>query len=293
MISNLASIEVEAPLTREIPTVPPPSTWSGFTVSRYIHQSIFIQERTLAHHTIQFNFGDPVFLSWKSKEKWTSEICSTGNIVALLSKGEVEELQWPGELNMLEISFDASFIDTLLEKESFRFRELYNVYDPLLRDIVVNFHDNLYADRILEKLYLESLAVACAIHVGTNYSVDDKKIFAPKGKLSSYQLKNIIDYVRSGIHSVITLEELAALVHLSVFHFSRLFKNTVGVSPYQFVLRMKIEYAKKFIKCKQPIGDIAYKLGFTDSAHFCNTFKKFTGQSPLQSSIIADYGSLL
>jgi AraC-like DNA-binding protein len=289
MISTLASIEAETPLTAGIPTIRPLETCNGFSVTRYNHQSMFTQGRTLAHHTIQFNFGDPVFLSWKSNEKTTSEICSTGNLVALLSKGEVEELQWVGEFNMLEISYDASFIDTLLEKESFTFREVYNVYDPLLRDIVVSFHDNIYADCLHEKLYAESLAVACAIHVGTNYAVGDKKIFAPKGKLSSYQLKNIIDYVRSGIHKVITLEELAALAHLSVFHFSRLFKNTVGVSPYQFVLRMKIEYAKKFIKRKEPIGDIAYRLGFTDSAHFCNTFKKFTGQAPLQSNIITDY----
>ena len=124
--------------------------------------------------------------------------------------------------------------------------------------------------------------MACAIHLATTYSSNDKKVFAPKGKLSSHQLKNILERVRASIHGAITLDELAATIHLSIFHFSRLFKNTVGVSPYQFVLQMKIEYAKKLIKRKEPVGDIAYSLGFTDSAHFCNAFKKFTGQSPLQ-----------
>lgn len=180
MISNLASIEAETPLTLEIPTIRSLEMCNGFSVRRYNHQSMSMQERTLDHHTIQFNLGDPVFLSWKSNEKWTSEICNTGNIVALLSKGEAEELQWVGKFNMLQISYEASFIETLLETESFRFRELYNVYDPLLKDIVCSFHGNLYTDCLYEKLYIESLAVACAIHLGTNYAIGEKKNICSK-----------------------------------------------------------------------------------------------------------------
>jgi AraC family transcriptional regulator len=79
---------------------------------------------------------------------------------------------------------------------------------------------------------------------------------------------------------------MAASVYLSVFHFSRLFKNTLGVSPYQFVLNMKVDYAKNLIKSKKSISDIAHALAFTDSAHFCNAFKKLTGCSPLQFNVM-------
>jgi AraC family transcriptional regulator len=89
--------------------------------------------------------------------------------------------------------------------------------------------------------------------------------------------------VRTHLHGVITLDQLAASAHLSIFHFSRLFKNTIGLSPYQFVLKMKIEYSKTLIRHNnESIGDIAFSLGFTDSAHFCNAFKKITGHSPLK-----------
>ena len=111
---------------------------------------------------------------------------------------------------------------------------------------------------MIEKLYAESLGVACAIHLGTAYALGNKKIFAPKGKLSSHQLRTIVDLVHSCIHGTITLEDLAASIHLSVFHFSRLFKNTVGVSPYQYVLRLKIEYAQNLIKRKQSIGRLSH-----------------------------------
>jgi AraC family transcriptional regulator len=257
------------------------NAWKGFTVKRYIRSDMYVPARTLSRHTLQFNFGAPISLSWKSEGKWTSSVCNTGNLVELLSEGDKEELQWNGDYNALEIEFEPTFIDKLVEKDNFKFREQHNVNDSLLKDIVVRLYEDANSG-LTEKLYAESLGVACAIHLASTYSISNKKIFAPKGKLSSWQLKNVIELVRSCIHGVVTLEELASSIHLSVFHFSRLFKNTVGVSPYQFVLRQKIEYAKKLIKRREAVGDIAYMLGFTDSAHFCNAFKKFTGQSPLQ-----------
>jgi len=282
MISNFTSGEDPGtinPETREV--FSSNGTWRGFTVKRYIGAPLYYQKRILSHHTLQFNFGGPISLSWRSGGSWISGVCNTGHIVELLAQGEKEELQWNGNYNALEIAFDPSFIDTLLEIENFKFREQRNIYDPLLTDIVTKLYDDAHSG-LVEKLYTESLGIACAIHLATTYSLSGKKLFAPKGKLSSHQIKTVIDYVKSSIHGVVTLEELAACIHLSVFHFSRLFKNTVGVSPYQFVLRMKIEYAKKLIKRKDSIGEIAYGLGFTDSAHFCNAFKKFTGWSPLQ-----------
>ncbi len=254
----------------------------GFTMRQYYREAGAESERISSNHLLQFNFGNPISLSWKSNGIWTTGVCNTGNMVELLPKGQREELVWNPEYYALELALNPSFIDTLMEFENFRLRKQHNLFDPLLSELVKELREACYSGAA-EKLYVESLGVACAIHIATTHSESDKKIFAPKGKLSSHQLRTIIDFVRSSIHDVITLEELASSIHLSVFHFSRLFKNTVGVSPYQFVLRMKIEFSKNLIKRKQPIGDIAYSLGFTDSAHFCNAFKKLTGISPLQS----------
>lgn len=285
MIAVFTNVEEET-LSRPLHNVTTYDSWSGFKVTKYVHNPRPLAERTLSHHTLQFNVGSPVKMSWKSLDKWNTAMCDTGNVVGLLSPGETAEVQWEKEFECLEIAFHPHFIDRLVEKENFKFREQRNIYDALLNDLALKLSQDALSDRIVEKLYVESLAVTCAIHLATTYSVSTKKVFAPKGKLSSFQLKSAIDYVRSYIHGMISLEGIAASAHLSVFHFSRLFKNTVGVSPYQFVLHLKIEYAKRLIREKLTVGDIAYSLGFTDSAHFCNAFKKITGHSPLQFSSV-------
>jgi AraC family transcriptional regulator len=255
---------------------------NGFTVRRYNTRSLDITQLPKLHHALSFNCGDPFFMSWKAGQKWAKGMCTTGNVVTLRSSGDHDHAHCFQHYDKLEISFNPNFIDALLEKENFQFHSQYNIQDSLLRDVATKLYEGNLSTRSAEHLYVESLAITCAIHLATNYSTNHKKIFAPKGKLSSHQLKKLIDYVQANIHGVVTLDEMAASVYLSVFHFSRLFKNTVGISPYRFVLNMKIDYSKKLIKSKRPISDIAYALAFTDSAHFCNAFKKHTGYSPLQ-----------
>ena len=283
MTSILATIENEVTTAHENYKIfSSDGTWKGFKIEHCIHPPMSLSHSNLAHHVVWFNIGLPLEIKWKSNGKWAEALCETGNVIGLLSNSEREEIQWRNSCNSLELYFDTDFIDKLLEKDNFRFSEQRNLNDAFLQDIAMKLYQGCHSGNGIEKMYGESLSIACAIHLATNYPISDKRIFAPKGKLSSHQLRQVIDYVRSSIHTVISLEGLASTIHLSIFHFSRLFKNTLGVSPYQFVLQLKIEYAKRLIKQKQPIGDIAYKLGFTDSAHFCNAFKKITGQSPLQ-----------
>lgn len=280
VISNFTSKKAAQKLNKkEMEVLTDPRAWA---TRRYVRTPQHDSERTHSHHILQVNLGSPFLLSWKLHGQWSTGACDTGNIVQLLSPGEKEQLLSDQEFDTLEIVFDIGFIDKILGKENFRFQSQYNLHDPVLTAFVKKLHESRHSVTE-EKLYTQSLAMACAVHLAATYSVSNKKVFAPKGKLSSHQMRAVIEFARESIYKSVTLEELAACCHLSVFHFSRLFKNSVGISPYQFVLRMKIEHARNLIKRKQTIGDIAYSLGFTDSAHFCNIFKKLMGHSPLQS----------
>ena len=273
MVSN-SDVENKSPLIGHIPENP-------FRIARKLFSLKISLEENAMYHSIQLNDGPPFTILNKTQGRLESSTCKPGSLIQLISKGKQSKLHCEEEYSAIELLFDPHFIDAILEKDNFTFGDRYNFDDPLLSRIIRELFSASSA-KTADTLYIHSLAVACAIHLATTYPENNKRIFSLKGKLSSHQLNSVISFVRCTINRTVTLEELAICCHLSVFHFSHLFKNTVGVSPYQYVLRTKIEQARTLIKNKRPVGDIAYSLGFTDSAHFCNAFKKFTGHSPLK-----------
>ena len=75
---------------------------------------------------------------------------------------------------------------------------------------------------------------------------------------------------------------MCRFVNVSKFHFIREFKNEVGITPYQFILNLKIKKIRQGVILQQPLSDLALDYGFSDQSHLCNTFKKYMGVSPLQ-----------
>ena len=70
---------------------------------------------------------------------------------------------------------------------------------------------------------------------------------------------------------------------MSPSHFARVFKETVGQTPMQYVLAYRIEQAVAMMKDPtRQLGDIALACGFADQAHFSRSFKQVTGQTPRQ-----------
>jgi AraC family transcriptional regulator len=93
--------------------------------------------------------------------------------------------------------------------------------------------------------------------------------------------KRVLDFVADHYGTDITIDDMARVAGLSSAHFSRLFKEVIGDTPYQFVMDYRIEQAKRMLRDKAVLMvDIALGCGFADQAHFSRIFKKLTGQTP-------------
>lgn len=103
------------------------------------------------------------------------------------------------------------------------------------------------------------------------------------GNETGEQILKAKEYLKRHMEKEITVEEVAGWVHLSPSYFSKMFKDSTGFSPYDYLLRLRLERAKELlINTGMPVGEIAYRTGFNSQANFIYFFKKQTGFSPLK-----------
>lgn len=212
---------------------------------------------------------------------WRKYVYTTGAF-GVVPYGEVNIYKPYKDQHIVSIHLEPGFLDMLFDQAKINLVQHRGVADPVIYGLVNAMRKELQNQHFVGRIYGESLTHALALHLATHYS--DKKddaLFMPRGKLSAGQLKDIIDYCYERRESDLSLADLAAQVHLSPFHFSRLFKQTIGCTPCGYIHQLKIDQAKRLIRQKKmPLTAIAYQLGFSDQAHFCRAFKKATGVSP-------------
>jgi AraC family transcriptional regulator len=81
-----------------------------------------------------------------------------------------------------------------------------------------------------------------------------------------------------------TLEQMAAVAHLSPYHFARRFKATTGLPPYQYVIARRVERAQHLLRKDQELSlvEVALRAGFSDQSKFSFHFKRLVGVTPRQ-----------
>jgi AraC-like DNA-binding protein len=97
-----------------------------------------------------------------------------------------------------------------------------------------------------------------------------------------HQMQKVQQYIEQCIADKhLSVAAMAAHVGKSQYHFSRQFKEIYGVSPYQYVIRLRVQQALNFLNTsKLSNGAIAERCGFNDTPHFNNVFKRHVGYSP-------------
>jgi AraC family transcriptional regulator len=154
-------------------------------------------------------------------------------------------------------------------------------HDPLVVQLGQALLNELKEGALLGRLYAESLTQTLVLHLLRHYSTLSTPRASPSHRLSSTQLNLILDYIQDNVAADLSLNDLAALVHLSPTYFAHQFKLAVGSPPHQYLIHCRVERAKALlVEGKQTIAQIAQVVGFADQAHLSRHFKRLTGHSP-------------
>lgn len=106
----------------------------------------------------------------------------------------------------------------------------------------------------------------------------------PDGLQAHHQekLDQAISHLQEHFHEQVRLEDLAAVAHLSVSHFMRIFKQYTGMAPHAYLINYRVNQAKKILRSTTiPISDVAFQVGFQDESNFSRTFRRIAGTTPL------------
>jgi len=131
------------------------------------------------------------------------------------------------------------------------------------------------------RLYGEFLGMALAAHVLRTYAVFPLETAEYRGGLPRYRLRHVVDYIQANLSEDNSLQALADLAHVSLFHFCRSFKQSTGLSPHRYILQLRIQEAQRLLKkTTLAISDVANRLGFSDQSHFTMVFRRLVGTTP-------------
>lgn len=194
----------------------------------------------------------------------------------------VEGTTCPG---LLAIFFETGFLrglaDSVADTQEVLFRSHNLPFDAGMRRLVNEFILEMKLRQPGHALAAESIAIQMGIHLlrhasaGPPVKLDDRH-------LSDRRVVNeAIDFIQANYARNFSLAELAAAVHLSPFHLSRLFKAETGLPPFEYLTAVKIERAKALLLAgDRTVTQACFESGFNNLSHFSRVFSARVGVSP-------------
>jgi AraC family transcriptional regulator len=166
------------------------------------------------------------------------------------------------------------------EGQRFTLAPLLGVQDPILEHL-----GRAVGEAVQEKLTASSLFVDSIAHgmarrflvIGEHGAPEPDRTY----RLSERQIQRIREFVEANLETDLRLEAMARACGLGTKTFLRSFRATCGTSPYQYVIAVRVERARRLLE-EQSMGlaEIALRCGFSHQEHLTRMFRRLVGQTP-------------
>jgi AraC family transcriptional regulator len=155
------------------------------------------------------------------------------------------------------------------------------IVDETVKNLGLSLLPAIRAPDQVSRLFMDHLTLGFGAHAAQTYGGMQPHSMPVQGGLAPWQEKRSKDMLASDLAGATPLHEIAQACGLSVSHFSRAFRRSIGLSPHAWLLDMRVEAAKAMLRGREaPLSLIALACGFADQSHFTRVFSRRVGLSP-------------
>ncbi|MGJ5674484.1 MAG: helix-turn-helix domain-containing protein [Nostochopsis sp.] len=245
-----------------------------------------ISQCCLPNYLLSIHLGKPIQLERKVDGQRSSDCITEGDIM-ISPPYLYRQLSWDRDAEFLLLRLEPKLfvcaVHEWVDGDHVQIVPQLKIRDPLIQQIGLTLKTELEIDGLSDRLYAESMVNALAVHLLRRYSTQQQKIPDNCGGLPNYKLQLAIEYIQAHLAENISLEAIATELGMSQYYFARLFKQSTGYSPYQYLIKCRIERAQKLLmQNQQSIANIALQVGFANQSQFGRHFKRLTGVTPKQ-----------
>lgn len=172
-------------------------------------------------------------------------------------------------------------------------KRIHNLYSKQLLDLIGNFQREMMDHGESYPLMIESICTQIVFQLirDLNAEAGNKSAISKDNKYISMAIQFMEEYYSSNI----SINDICGLIYLSPCHFKRVFKDYTGQTPYKYLMGIRIEKAKEFLKKNESsMEEVARLCGFVNSGHFSTVFKRNVNMSPTEfrkREAYTDHGS--
>ena len=259
--------------------------WHGIDIAEIVHPLDDFALRAIPRHVLVINLGSPT----EAQERLGGRQghLGTGSLTILPAGAPSKwHLDHQGEVRHLHLYLPSALVHKIateadINPDTVTLIDAIGVHDPQIESIALSYFSELRSGALGGKIYTESLANLLVIHLLRHHSSVKQPSPPQYTGLARTTLKQVITYIEVHLAEDLSLSDIAATASLSPYHFARLFKESIGLSPHQYVIRRRIERAKLLLSSTNwPLITIAHAVGFASESHLAMHFKRLTGLSP-------------
>jgi AraC family transcriptional regulator len=263
------------------------TSWSGFAVeSLRIPKTGRLINFSPYHHLVALCLAGHGSAQIRDGSNNYRFVLEPGTCGIFSSACELSSVTWSGAHEVLLVEVCKSRLAQWMIHEENYYAELdlapqFGFRDREMAALMCNMRAEIEAGCPMGHLYAESLSLSLTFYLFGRYASSCRSVNNLKPKLSPSQVRRVKDYIHVHLSEELTVSTLASVVDLSPHYFSCLFKNTIGITPYRYVLGKRINEGRSLLAKRQiPILEVAMALGFASQSHFTDVFRKVTGTTP-------------